>query len=107
MQPLVPHILANGIREGDDYVEAIVRVIGQEARYSDAMHALADRLAAAGVDAQVPDPWADDPNHMGDVDDGMLSRAIEWGAAGYLLGVAVGMQLGPKAFDVDPKGGVK
>lgn len=32
-------------------------------------------------------------------DDGPLTKAIAWGDAGFLLGLAVGMQLGPHAFD--------
>jgi hypothetical protein len=105
-ETVVPHILAAGVAEGDDHVEPIVRKIGNEGVFSDAMRAITKRLADAGhLGEEVPNPYTDDPGNVGYLDDAMLSRAIEWGAAGYVLGIAVGMRLGPTAFDA--RGGAK
>jgi hypothetical protein len=75
------------VLEGDDCVEAIVRTIGHEALYSEAMAALTKRVEAAGIDTLMTSPVPDDPEFREYVDNAMLSRAIEWGHAGYLLGL--------------------
>jgi hypothetical protein len=51
-----------------------------------------------GVDAPIPNPLPDDPTYTSYASDVAASRAFLWGDAGFLLGVAVGMQLGPHAF---------
>jgi hypothetical protein len=99
LQVYVPHIIAAGVLEGDDAVETIAKTIGHEQLFADALVALGDRLEAAGIDATMPNPTRDDPESCSPLEDAMLSRAIEWGHAGYWLGLAVGMQLGPHAFD--------
>jgi hypothetical protein len=39
------------------------------------------------------------PEHAEDLGDAALSLGYAWGTAGYLIGLAVGMQLGPHVFD--------
>jgi hypothetical protein len=96
-EAFVAQIIAAGIVEGDDFVEAVVQVTGHEAFYHEHISALAKRVEEAGIDGRIPSPILDDVDSW--FDDAMLSRAIEWGYAGYLLGLAVGMQLGPDAFN--------
>jgi hypothetical protein len=54
--------------------------------------AFTDHIIASGI-------IKGDENAVAWVDDPLFPRCIEWGYAGYLLGLAVGMPLGPEALN--------
>jgi hypothetical protein len=56
------------------------------------MDAIIDALHKAGA------AITDGGDHPNDLSDQYFDYAMAWGEAGYLLGLAVGMQLGPHAF---------
>jgi hypothetical protein len=65
----------------------------------DTIEAFLSHAEAAGLDLRVSAPSTDSPEDTVHVADLVDDYSYAWGRAGYLLGLAVGMQLGPHAFD--------
>jgi hypothetical protein len=97
---IAPIVIARGLDEGDDWVEAVADLITPNTRQvRDEIQALDDRLHGDGVQTDVFDPWADDPEHRGTLTEAVVSVGMGYGTAGYLLGLAVGSLVGPHVFD--------
>jgi hypothetical protein len=65
-----------------------------------------ERVNAAGINVRTPDGKGS-PH---DISDQVTNLVYAWARAGYTLGLAVGMQLGPHAFDgfkANGKGGAR
>ena len=102
----VAHIIAKGVlTQGDTEVIALIAETVFDAKpLEDQFRALRERLDRAGVDQSMnitPD------YRTNDIGAAALAYATEFGEAGYVLGLAVGMQLGPHAFGAGTKGGAR
>ncbi len=64
-----------------------------------ALNALFKRLEAAQPGSTSLSYPSDDPIDRCAASDVVFAHAVAWGDAGFELGLAVGMQLGPHAFD--------
>jgi hypothetical protein len=70
------------------------------AQSATALNDLFERLERATPGATwIAAPTPDDSRHTESAEDVLVTHATAWGDAGFLLGLAVGMQLGPHAFD--------
>ena len=103
---LAPLVIANDLRGGDDWCEHVVRLLGDE-RLTHQIQELRHRLGERRTDDTNTVPAHDKPKDLDDLSSVALSLALAWGRAGYLIGLAVGMQLGPHAFDPTPKTGAR
>jgi len=101
---IAPLVIAKGLHEGDDWVWPVAEFLGQMDILNE-IQALEDRLhhVYTDVDTTVPSPLEGSPDHRDPLGDAAVSLGIAFGNAGYLLGLAVGMQLGPDAL----KGGAR
>lgn len=95
-----PLVIADGpLGNGDLFSDVIGQLVQEDAR----LHAMEERLTAffqrPGTDVMMLDPIADDPKNESFASDVASTRAYTWGDIGYRLGLAVGMLLGPHAFD--------
>lgn len=95
---IAPAVIAGDLRNGDDWTERVVRLLG-DAHLLEDIQALDDRLHEAGQETTVPMPTRDDPDYRQHLGNAAVALGVAWGQAGYLIGLAVGMQLGPDAFD--------
>jgi hypothetical protein len=95
-----PIIAAGIFTTSKDLWSGIVHVLAKEAARDDkrALDAFFERLRSAGVDIEVPHPLPGHPDLVDAASDVLLSYAGHWGDVGFLLGLAVGMQLGPYAL---------
>lgn len=105
-ETIAPHVIAHSVMEGDDHVEAVVTLMGKS-HLLENIQAEDARLSALGHETCIATPTAGDPAYTEHLDDAALTLGVAWGSAGYLVGLAVGMQLGSHAFDRIPKGGAR
>ena len=84
-----------------DLWSGIVNVLAKEEAQHDkkALDRFFERLRAAGVDLDIPHTMPGHPDLVDIASDVVISYASHWGDAGFMLGLAVGMQLGPHAFE--------
>jgi hypothetical protein len=95
-------IIAAGIFSNLEHWPGVVAPIAEEEAgdASQALEAFFGRLEREAPDSTtIPFPLDDDPTHTEPASDVVDILATRWGAAGFLVGLAVGQQLGPHAFD--------
>lgn len=105
-RPYVAAIIAAGVFGSDEAWTGVLAALAETdaAESLAALNGLFDRLEKASPDStRIAFPIADDPKHTDCAADVLTTHASRWGDAGFLLGLAVGMQLGPHALD----GGVR
>jgi len=99
-----PAIIAAGVLNDDDpWTDSLARFAAADPRVASVERSLDEYFKGADTDPLIADPLPDDASHESHVSDVAASRAFGWGDAGFLLGLAVGMLLGPHAFE----GGVR
>lgn len=99
-QRFAADIIAKGIFTSDDLqTEVISTIADADADIAAALKSLSSFFERPGVDRQISCPLEDDAKHTDWASDVATGLTYKWGEAGFLVGLAVGMQLGPHAFD--------
>ncbi len=81
-----------------EVIADVVKRMTDHDRRHEALNAIFTRAKDAGVEIRVPAKDCDDINEGDWGDEVMYHLMLQWGDAGFMLGLAVGMQLGPDAF---------
>lgn len=96
-------IIAAGIFGGEEVQDEIIGELMERdpefRRRRQALKEILTRAKDAGVEIRIADKGTDEPSEGAWAEDVAFDLMLEWGQTGFLLGLAVGMQLGPHAFD--------
>jgi hypothetical protein len=102
---IAPLVIASGVNEGDDWVEPVAAFLKEPClAIRDDIRALDERLEQQGIDTDVLNPDFEGPQSRAALSTAVVSLGVGFGRAGYILGLAVGMQLGPHALDAPALG---
>ena len=101
-QYAAPIIAAGVFNNDDDRWTGLVGGLAEQQAVTSytALTAWFQRLEKASPNStRIPFPIFDFPKNDDFAADVLIAHASSWGDAGFLVGLAVGMQLGPHAFD--------
>jgi hypothetical protein len=99
---VAPLAIAQSVIDADDWVWPVAEFIGVMPLH-DAIQALDARLEQQGVDSSVPTPHKYSPDDVSRLDTAVTELAVDFGRAGYMLGLAIGTLLGPNALKGGPR----
>ena len=96
---IAPLILATGVHQGDDWVEAVAEFLNEDCLViRDDIQRLDERLHQQGIDTEIHCADFRGPDSRDVLSNAIVTLGNGYGRAGYVLGLAVGMRLGAQAL---------